>query len=187
MSFYDFCCFVRIEKKSQRSNVKNTSQTCLGVLECHALKSTHPLHETHHLIEHTNKIHGEGHHQLVPCVVGMSIPRETSSQWPLFVLSHFKPFGIENPLIPSGETPNTIFNTYDFSLNAITVMKNWNAIYECEDERDAEHLQKHACDTQKSSAVTNSMVFLNENIECAISKKTHSEQDFKMQQMILTM
>ena len=64
MSFYDFCCFIKIEKKSQRSNVKNTSQTHLGVLEHHALKSTHPLHETHHLIEHTNEIRGEGHCQL---------------------------------------------------------------------------------------------------------------------------
>ena len=187
MSFYDFCRFVKIERKSQRSNVKNTSQTRLGVLERHALKSTHPLHETHHLIEYTNKIRGKGHHQLVPRVVGMSIPRETSTEWPFFVLSHFKPFGIENPLIPSGETPNTIFNTYDFFFNAMTVMKNWNAIYECEDERDAERLQKHASETQKSSTVTNSMAFLGENIECAISKKSHSEQDFKMQQMILTM
>jgi len=140
MSFYDFCHFIKIEKKSQRSNVKNTSQTRLEVLEYHALKSTHLLHETHHLIEHTNEIRGEGHCQLVPRVVGMSISRETSAAWPLFVLSHFKPFGISNPLVPLGDTPNTIFDTYNFSCNALTIIKNWNAIYECKDEHDAEHL-----------------------------------------------
>jgi len=105
MCFYDFCRFVRIEKKSHRSNVKNTSQTRLGVLERHKLKSSHPLHETHHLIKHTNEIRGDGHGLLVPRIVGMSIPRETSTSWPLFVLSHFKPFGISNPLIDANETP----------------------------------------------------------------------------------
>jgi hypothetical protein len=77
---------------------------------------------------------------IVPHVVGMSIPRETSAAWPLFVLSHFKPFGISNPLVLPEDTPNTIFDTYNFSCNALTIMKNWNAIYECEDEHDAECL-----------------------------------------------
>ena len=94
MSFYDFCRCIRIETKSRSSHIKNTHETRLGVFQRHPLKSSHPLHESHHLIEHTNEERGEGHHELVPRIVGMSIPRETLAIWPLFALAHFKPFSI---------------------------------------------------------------------------------------------
>jgi len=117
------------------------------------LKSSHPLHDTHHLIEHTNESRGEGHHELVPRVVGMSIPRETSVMWPLFVLAHFKPFSITQPLIPAGDSCDNVFHTYPFSDQNMKIIKNWNAIYECEDERDAERLRKRKAATKESLAM----------------------------------
>ena len=62
--------------------------THLKLYHHHGLKSSHPLHNMHHLIEHTNENQNDGHDcKLVPQVVGMSIPRETSALWPLFVLT----------------------------------------------------------------------------------------------------
>jgi hypothetical protein len=190
MSFYDFCRCIRIEKKSRTSHIKNTHETRLGVLHRHTLKSSHPLHETHQLIEHTNEMRGEGHHELVPRVVGMSIPRETSAIWPLFVLAHFKPFSITQPLIPSGDSCDNIFRTYSFSDRSFKVIKNWNATHECEDERDAERLRKRAAATRESAAMTASVAFpeLNdEDIENTMTVNSNAERDFRVQQAIFAM
>ena len=190
MSFYDFCRCIRIEKKSRTCHVKNTHETRLGVLQRHSLKSSHPLHETHHLIEHTNEDRGEGHHELVPRIVGMSIPRETSAIWPFFVLAHFKPFSMTQPLIPANESYENVFQTYSFSDRTLKIIRNWNAIYECEDERDAERLRKRTIATRESAAMTASVGFPEldvENIENALSEKTNSETNFRIQQAVLAM
>jgi hypothetical protein len=190
MSFYNFCRCIRIEKKSLSSHIKNTHETRLGVLQRHTLKSSHPLHETHHLIEHTNESRGEGHHKLVPRVVGMSIPRESSEMWPLFVLAHFKPFNITQPLIPTGDSCDKVFHNYSFSDQSLKVMKDWNATYECEDERDAERLRKQTAATTESAAMTASIAFpeLNtEDIENNLTINGNSKRDFHIQHMVFAM
>ena len=189
MTFYDFCRCIRIEKKSRSSKIKNTHETRLGVLRRHSLKPSHPLHETHQLIEHTNEERGEGYHELVPRVVGMSIPRETSAIWPLFVLAHFKPFSISQPLIPSGKSCDDVFRTHSFSDQSLKVIKNWNAIHECEDERDAERLRKQNAATRESAAMTASIIpELNiEDFENTVSVKGNAERNFRLQQAIFAM
>jgi len=74
MNFYDFCHCVRRESKTKDDRIINTPETRLGVLTHHSLKPGHPLSETHQLIEHTNETCGEGIVELIPRVVGMSIP-----------------------------------------------------------------------------------------------------------------
>ena len=120
----------------------------------------------------------------------MSISRECSASWPLFALAHFKPFGVSQPLIPERDTYEHVFMTYEFSPFACKIMKNWHAIHECEDEHNVEHLQKHAAETKESSAFIASIAFLelNENgIDIAPSQKSISEQDLKVQQIVLAM
>ncbi|KAG1894487.1 uncharacterized protein F5891DRAFT_922037, partial [Suillus fuscotomentosus] len=74
---------------------------------------------------------------LVPRVVGMSIPRATDAKlWALFTLAHFKPFSALSPLLHKGENVIEVFRTYSFSPRSRTVMTNWEAVHECEDERD---------------------------------------------------
>ena len=64
--------FANVLKKSLTSHVKHTLENQLGVLRRHALKISHSLHETHHLIEHTNEERGDGYcGDLIPRVVGM--------------------------------------------------------------------------------------------------------------------
>ena len=148
------------------------------------------LYETHHLIEHTNKNRGEGSNKLVPQVVGMSIPRDSSSDWPLFVLAHFKPFGISQPLIDINNTCENVFSNYSFSEISMTVMKIWNTIYECEDEHDKEQLLKHAKTTAKCLALTLSIAASSldtDDLDNVISRKTLSAESFRIQQVILVM
>jgi hypothetical protein len=190
MSFYDFCRYVRIENRNRRSHVKNTPETRLGVFERHELKPSHPLHKTHHLIEHTNEDRGDGQYKLVPRVVGMSIPRESSASWPLFALAHFKPFGVSQPLISAGDTCENVFTTYPFSAFSLKVIKNWHAIHECEDERDGERLRKRAAETKESIALTTSIAFqdlMEYELDVALFQKSTSERDFKVQQVVLAM
>lgn len=39
MSFYDFCSCVRLQSKARSKNLKNTPESCLGVLHRHELKA----------------------------------------------------------------------------------------------------------------------------------------------------
>jgi hypothetical protein len=74
LTFYDFCRSIRLEPKSKSEQNKNTHETRVGVLRRHTLKDPNPLAETHHLLEHTNEERRESRSELVPRIVGMSIP-----------------------------------------------------------------------------------------------------------------
>ena len=120
----------------------------------------------------------------------MSIPRETSAIWPLFALAHFKPFSITRPLTPDGKSYEDVFQTYSFSDRSLEIIKNWNAIYECEDERDAERLRKRTVVTRESATMSASVGLPEidvENVENTSSENTSSEKNFRIQQAVLAM
>jgi hypothetical protein len=145
MCFYDFCCCVCLQSKEKSKDTKNTPETRLGVLHWHGLLEKHPLSDTHELLEHTNESHSEGTHEYVPRVVGMSIPHCMNlALWALFALAHFKPFSSTHPLILPGSSVVDVFNTYSFSPRNLAIMQHWEAVHECEDERDAECLRRRA-------------------------------------------
>lgn len=88
----------------------------------------------------------------------MSIPRDTNPSWPLFALAHFKPFGLNLPLLESNGLPvQTQFLNYKFDAKAEKVLRNWNAIHECEDERDADRLRKQEIATRESQTLTSAL------------------------------
>ena len=156
MSFYDFCRCVRLEKTST-SRTKNTADTRLGVLTRHVLKTGHPSAETHQLVEHTNELRGEGIQLLVPRVVGMSIPRASDKGYRMFALAHFIPFDIDNPLLKPGQSTDNIFDTVQFTDRHLEILNNWEAIHECQDERDAERIRKRAEKSRESRAMTRAL------------------------------
>jgi hypothetical protein len=61
-------------------------------------------------------------------------------KYKLFVLAHLKPFSPNNPLILPTETVDQVFETFQFTSRSKEIIKNWDAIHECEDARDAERL-----------------------------------------------
>jgi hypothetical protein len=159
MSFHDFYQFVRLEPKSKSEMMKNMADTRLGVLRRHKLKPGHDLFLTHVLLKHTNAEQGEGHHALVPRVVRMNVPcKKSELEWALFTLSHFKPFSPSCPLISPGETLLEAYGGQKFDEFATWVMNNWEAVHECEDERDAERLRRRVALAAKSRHITLTML-----------------------------
>ncbi|KAF6743597.1 hypothetical protein DFP72DRAFT_827521 [Ephemerocybe angulata] len=143
MSFYDFCRCIRLELQSRRLP-KNTPDSRLGVLARYPLLPSHPLHSTHVLVRHTDEDSGDIKNEYVPKIIGMSIPRASSDIWPWFTLVHFKPFSISKPLIIPGQSIESVYDGFQFTERQNAIMQNWEAIYECEDERDADRLRKQA-------------------------------------------
>jgi hypothetical protein len=156
MAFYDFCRCVRLEKTS-RSRTKNTADTRLGVLTRHELKRGHPSAETHRLVEHTNELRGEGTNLLVPRVMGMSIPRELDKGYWMFALAHFIPFDINSPLLKPGQTVDDVFESARFADRHLQILSNWEAIHECQDERDADRMRKRTEKSRESRAMTKAL------------------------------
>ena len=156
MAFYDFCRCVRLEKTST-SKTKSTADDRLGVLARHELKHGHPLAATHRLVEHTSETRGEGTNILIPRVVGMSIPRRSDKDYCAFALAHFIPFDIDNPLLSATQNVTTAYNSTEFSSRHLEIMENWEAIHECQDERDAERMRRRTEQARESRAMTRSL------------------------------
>jgi hypothetical protein len=68
-------------------------------------------------------------------------------------LAHFKPFSLNNRLI-NGCDWKAEYESYKFQMAHTQIMKNWNAIHECEDERDADRLRKRDKATAESKTMT---------------------------------
>ena len=76
------------------------------------------------------------------------------------------------------------FNEFGFSEKSKLIMKNWEAIYECEDERDADWLCKKAALAKESQALTFSMVFDDEIID-VIPEIMAAKKDFAINSILL--
>ena len=105
-----------------------------------------------------------------------------------FVLAHFKPFGTLQPLIPDGETFESIFTNYTLSDAARIIIGNWEATNESEDARDADRMKKKAEITNESRTLTNSLFsqdscipLVDDNADQALG----SNVDFAANQQIL--
>ena len=156
MTFYDFCRCAKLEKTST-SKTKNTANTRLGVLTRHKLKQGHPLAETHRIVEHTNELRGEKSELLVPRVMGMSIPRKSDKGYRMFTLAHFIPFDIDDPLLKPGQTVDDVFEDARFTDRHLQILNNWEAIHECQDERDAERMRRHVEQSRESRVMTRAL------------------------------
>lgn len=183
MNFYEFARCISVEKnKSLPVNPR------LGTLTRHELKPGHNLSETHTLLEHTNERRGETGTKLVPRVVGCHIPRvNTGLQWKLFVLAHFKPFGLSNTLIENDQTLEEAHSLWVYSQKSQIVMNNWEAIHECQDEHDADRLRKRAELTAESQAMTQAVhrvLPIDDDIDVVIGSSSSAKNDFKNMQMV---
>ncbi|KAG2337334.1 hypothetical protein BDR05DRAFT_1005149 [Suillus weaverae] len=188
MCFYKFCCCVRLQTKARSKDVKNTHETHLGVLQRHALQDQHPLAQSHELLEHTNEARGEGAHKFVPRVVGMGIPHNTDSKkWKLFALTHFKPFSIAVPLIPLHSSVDVVYASYNFSAHSLAIMKHWEAVHKCEDERDADWLQKRAQLTTGKKDASRLLVELDNDVDVTPANPfcKSAQEELKMNQFII--
>jgi Helitron helicase-like domain at N-terminus/AAA domain len=136
MSFFEFVCCI------QKERLRTKASSRLGTFPRYCLLGSHPQHATHCLVQFQDPSLPLDLWKLVPRIVGMQVPRKESSEHSLFMIAHFKPFSISNPLIINDETYTDAFQRHSFSPMAVTVMRNWEDIHECEDERDADRMRK---------------------------------------------
>ncbi|KAG2750132.1 hypothetical protein P692DRAFT_20734343, partial [Suillus brevipes Sb2] len=121
----------------------------------------------------------------------MTIPRSSSKKvWCLFALAHFKPFGLEAPLLRRGEDIVDAYEKYTFSPRAREIMVNWEAVHECEDERDADRLRKRAQLSVESKALTSSLALSLDDdgldtVTLPPNSSRRAEDDFRIQQTVL--
>ncbi len=128
--FYEFVLHYKLVKS--KAQTKNSGSKL-------ALKAEHQLCDTHELVECKSET------VVVPRVYGCSVPRPSNiKEYQLFVLAHFKPFGVNDPLISNDSSLTSEFEQFSFSNLAKTVMENWNALYESEDAREDDRMKKRA-------------------------------------------
>jgi len=141
INFYDYVCQFHVaSKKTVSTNAYKT----------YSLQCGHRLVDTHITISRNRS--GLNHQvEFYPMPIGTVFPRRSrTQQYMLFTLAHFKPFNLNSPLLSPGQTIEEAFDSFCFSAKAMQVLENWEALYECEDERDAERLRKQE---QKSSTL----------------------------------
>ncbi|KAF8577714.1 hypothetical protein K439DRAFT_1621881 [Ramaria rubella] len=145
----------------------------------------------HVLVQHTDPEDINAKYALVPCVVGMSIPRNLDvSNHAIFMLSHFKPFSIDLPLLNTPhDTFEAMFHTYEFHDHCYCVIANWEALYECQDKRDADRLKHRSALACESCTVTEDFrqQLFSEEDEIVLDDGLRSaEKDFRLQSDLLT-
>jgi len=144
VNFYDF---VRCYRKEKPTRTQSS-----GTYKRFRFHVEHPHAKTHVLVETIDPREDHPVREIVPLVTGSSIPRcaKDSDWYMVFMLAHFIPFSAKDPLDLQHQALATYFETAPFSDRSRSVMKNWDAIHECEDERDRERLRKQQLKINKS-------------------------------------
>lgn len=95
--------------------------------------------------------------KVVPRIVAYRLPRASNNDFAAFMVAHFVPFNLFNNLRPDGVTFEQMLLTEKFSTESRTCMKNWEAMHECEDERDRERMKKREASMRESLMMTNAL------------------------------
>ncbi|KAK0496950.1 hypothetical protein EDD18DRAFT_1352805 [Armillaria luteobubalina] len=109
----------------------------------------------HEIIEHTSESEAVHFAKVVPRIIGHKLPHAHDPCYPAFMLGHFKLFHEYIPLIELDSTILDTFSSYQFSILVQNCMKNWEALHECKDERDAESLKRRLHMFKDSQLLTN--------------------------------
>lgn len=191
--FYMFSHAFKKETKSKPTNESSSEQVTSNISSLpdqragsrprFPLLSPHPQFKTHELVLIGSLDYDPRTWTRIPRMIGTTIPRKTDTpRYFWFVLAHFKPFSISNPLIPPQRPFNidSFFQSYQLSDFAIRVTNNWEELCNCEDERDAERLRKADQLSKESHLLAKSDLFrLNENGDLPTVEATDSQSQFK--------
>ncbi|KAE8246482.1 hypothetical protein A4X13_0g5770 [Tilletia indica] len=138
LPFFDFVRYCKLSKKPKKMNRNH-----------HHLHPSHPNFATHcHSYIPTRSLG-------IPRAIFTKLPRPDGTDtlgeaYCCSMLVHFKPFGITNPLKSRQHTYSQIFSDFAFSTEALTIMRNWLAMFECEDARDADQLLRRKREARRN-------------------------------------
>jgi hypothetical protein len=148
VNFYDFVrCYQKVLLSHSGGQYKET-----GSLPRFNLVRPHPQAPSHLLLQQIDPSAFHPTRELVPRIVGCSIPRreQDDTEFAMFMLAHFHPFSVTNPIRVGGKSPMQFLDSVDLSSHSMNVMKNWESIHECEDQRDAERMRKRQSHIKQS-------------------------------------
>ena len=121
---------------------------------------------------------------LIPRVIGIQIPRRhNKSDYSVFMLAHFKPFSLLTPLLLK-ESLMSVYNHFSFDSDSIKLMNNWEAIYECEDARDADRVKKREKMLRETKVSSNDTIE-DFKVDAVVMDNDHTKQQ-KSQKEALT-
>ena len=169
--FYDFIWHFRVEKKSNIM-LKDTDELRLGTYPRYELQYPHPQYQTHVLIDHSIKIGKDNSNLAIPRIIGMSVPRLGDKLHALFMLAHFKPFDVDSPLWNAKIGIENTYKQFKFSNRALEIMRNWDAIHECEDQCDADRLKKRVSHLQEATEITKSVMYSDSHNDTSVLLST---------------
>ena len=153
--FYDYVrCYKKVLSVKAGGRVKED-----GNYPRFRLCTPHPQAQSHLLLQMIDPDWARPNKEIVPRVVGCSIPRreKDDTYFATFMLAHFLPFSARNPVKLLGTSAIEFFHSADFSARSRNVIKNWAAIHECEDQRDSERLRKHQTKVKKSKEISRAL------------------------------
>lgn len=183
--FYDFVRFYYISKQnnSDKGELKNKNRT----YKRFGLKPPHPLYQSHCIVLRSETFAGDiPQNWLIPRIVGCSVPRKNDVRYSLFMLAHFKPWGKSMLIGIEGSNALSLFTETSFSSSSLEIMKNWEAIHECEDERDAERIRKQNSKMKASAVMTRDFKkninknLDDEDIDLDLSRIKHYKKDMML-------
>src|SRR5260370_1820200 len=145
--FYDFIGHIRKERKGGSFKEEDGQYRRFFFLQ------QHKEHHSHMILETIRESNVHPKYEVVPRVVGSSIPHRKSDpeSYFLFMLAHFSPFSADHDINFEDVNLEANFNAKSFNLLSKNVMKNWEAVHECEDAREKERIRKQGSSQKKSS------------------------------------
>ncbi|KAE8232846.1 hypothetical protein CF326_g2112 [Tilletia indica] len=141
LPFYEFVQYVELDKPPPKRNNSH-----------HDLADTHPNFKTHIHRYTPNKARG------IPRCLVSRFPRSDGTpghgdDYCAAMMAHFVPFTTTLLLKDINTSWEEAFATTTFSPAANRIMRNWAALNECEDARDADQLQRRRREANHSSRV----------------------------------
>ncbi|SJL17395.1 uncharacterized protein ARMOST_20945 [Armillaria ostoyae] len=158
ISFYDFVRRFRVERREslkEESLSMFTTGDFITKLPRYSFVREFKLYSSHHIVEHTSESEAVHFTKTIPRIIGHKLPWANDPCYAAFMLGHFKPFHSDIPLVDVGLDIAETFREYIFSVLGQRCMKNWEAMHECEDERDVERLRKRSQMFKNSQLLTN--------------------------------
>ncbi|KAF5349845.1 hypothetical protein D9758_014037 [Tetrapyrgos nigripes] len=116
------------------------------------------MSDTHELVLISNNFPSEPWKERVPNIIGQGIPRQ----------------GTNMPLLTT--SLDSEFESYQLSPFALRIIVNWEAIYECEDERDFERLRRQYEKTKKRTELFQSMHHMFDDSDNDVQSGTNPKQ-----------
>lgn len=158
MCYYDFVRFTEKKTKTKVTCLEEPDEDDSEEGTIRLFDPRHPQAKTHRLVQFCDENASIFGKTVIPRVLGSAIPRSSDEDdHARFMLAHFRPFSIRTQF--DLET-DVVFQhkAYEYAPQHAEIISNWDAIHECEDERDKERLKKRGVTTRELQDMSDALL-----------------------------